>query len=55
MNYLEGELTLFVTDNQIDEYPREIQDNDITRSELTNSSRHEYLYSLRTHAGKISL
>ena len=41
MNYLEGELTMFVTDNQTDEYPREIQDNDITRSQLANSSRHE--------------
>ena len=36
-----GEVDLVCTDNQADEYLREIQHNDITRSQLTNSSRHE--------------
>ena len=34
-----GEVDLICTDNQADEYLREIQDNDIIRSQLTNSSQ----------------
>ena len=41
---------LVVADNEADEYPREIHDNGIIRSPLTNSSRYEYLHQPRRHA-----